>query len=198
MVPKQYHILLSAIILTSVAAASTKLCMAQARPTGSSRLWAEIGTELSVQSQECAGCIRSGNTAGPTIAATLGITLPSGFGVALSGKKFQEFNTEHSQNSKFVLVYGQYTNPKLPMLTLNVGVGRASHDGDPTDSYRNTGSGGVAGIGAALRLPASKRFVFTVKTDVIKSLGGSTNFQPTTFNFGLGINAASPAAWVRQ
>lgn len=60
------------------------------------------------------------------------------------------------------------------------------------------GSGGVAGIGAALRLPASKRFAFTAKTDVIKSLGGSTNFHPTTFSFGFGINAASPAAWERQ
>ena len=187
----QPYVRLGAIILMSLISASNNVCSSQARPSGFGRLWTEVGAEVSVQSQDCTGCTRNGKAVGPTLAAALGFTLPSGFGLALSGKTFQEFHTEHSQNSKFLLLQGQYTIPKAQVLTLNLGVGRAWHDGDPTDSHMNAGRSNAVGFGSAVRLPASSRAALTVKADVINSVGGTTSFRPTTFNFGLGFSLST-------
>ena len=164
---------------------------AQARPAGASRVWAELGIEANVQTQNCGSCVRHGNSAGPAFSWAVGSTLPSGFGIAIAGRNFQEFSFEHAQHSRFVLLLGQYAPSAFRNLTVNVGAGQAKHDSDPGDTYRNYFNGAVVSGGVALRMPARSRPAFTVNANILKRVGGATDFRPTTFSFGIGFNLST-------
>lgn len=164
---------------------------AQTRPAGPLRVWADVGVEANVQTQGCRSCLRNGNAAGPAISWALGTSLPAHFGIAIAGRNFQEFNFEHTQHSRYLLVLGQYAPSLRENLTLNIGAGRAKHDADHGDAYRNSANGAVVSGGAALRFPASGRAAFTVNGNILKSVGRFSGFRPTTFTLGIGFNLSA-------
>lgn len=163
---------------------------AQARPHGAGRVWFEIGAELNAQSHNCTTCDRTGNTAGPAVTGGLGVALPASWGIGLVVRKYQEFNYEHAQGSSYVLAVGQYSIPKSPRVTVNLGAGYARHNGD-FHTHDNSGSGAAVSLGTALRLPASGKVAFAINASVVKTIGGESDFKPTTFAFGLGLNFAT-------
>ncbi|MEP6765215.1 MAG: hypothetical protein ABJB66_12930 [Gemmatimonadaceae bacterium] len=118
----------------------------------------------------------------------VGATLPAGFGIAVAGRTFQEFNTEHTQHSQYFLLLGQYAAPTFPRITFNLGAGHAKHNGDHADSDSNFGSGPVISGGATVRLPAGRRAALTLSANLLKDVGGSSNFRPTTKTLGIGFN----------
>ena len=164
---------------------------AQARPAGAGRVWTEIAAEMNVQSQQCSTCTRNGNAAGPALSAMVGATLQAGFGLALSGRTFQEFSTEHSQESKYLLVIGQYAPPSISVVSFNLGAGRSWHNGGPTDQHMNEGRSAVISGGVGLRLPPARRAAFTLSANIFKSVGGTAEFRPTTFAFGIGFGLST-------
>lgn len=174
---------------------SAELC-AQSRPQGNAgRVWLELGAEANRQSYRCNRCDEGGSTrasaAGPAIVGAIGVTLPLNFGVAITGRRFQQFNFEHSQHSRFLFVVGQYAIPMLPMLTINAGVGQARHDGDRTDSQSYRGKATASLFGFALRVPAAKRVAFTVNASLLGDVGDRDGPRSKTATFGVGLSLAA-------
>jgi hypothetical protein len=78
-----------------------------------------------------------------------------------------------------------------PSVTFIVGAGHARHDGDPL-MQDNHGSGAAISLGSAIRLPASGKLALAINANVLKTISGESEFKPTTFAFGLGLNFALP------
>jgi hypothetical protein len=153
-------------------------------------VWFEIGAELNAQSHNCASCVRTANTAGPALVGGLGVALPASFGFGVVARRYREFNYEHAESSSYVLVIGQYSIPKSKSVTINVGAGHARHDGDP-HTQDNRGSGAAVSLGTSLRVPANGKLALAINASMLKTVGGNSDFKPTTFAFGMGLNLAT-------
>jgi hypothetical protein len=181
------------LVAAALLAAIPSGARGQARPTGANRIWGELGLGAARQALRCRDCVRIDPIGGPVATAAIGLTLPRGFGVALVGREFDEFDLEFSQGSRYVVGLGQYTPPRVALLTLSAGAGWGHHHGEPSEIAIND-RGAVVAAGVALRLPARSRFALSVTADVIQSIGGATMARPRLISGGLALSMASARA----
>lgn len=146
---------------------------AQDRPDGvAGRPWLSAGLGAGRQELNCLGCARSGAIGGVALTAATGLTLPRNTGVALVAHRFSEFSFEYSQQSRYVLVLGQYAPLAVRGLTMNVGFGHGRYWGDRTP-YVHRGSGIVGSVGVAFRAPAGSAAALSVSASYLAAFTGT-------------------------
>ena len=185
------------LVFSVLVATLSPTARAQSRPTGAGRVWAELGIGAARQSLRCSDCVLIDPIGGPVATGAMGLTLARGFGVAVLGREFQEFDFENSQGSRYLIVLGQYTPSRITPLTLSAGAGWGHHHGEPPEYAINDG-GAVISSGLAVRLPARSRVALSITSDVIQSIGGATHARPRLISMGLALSIASARARVEQ
>jgi len=171
---------------------------AQARPDGSGRGWLSVVLEAAAEKQSCE-CPRDAVASGPGGSVAAGVTLPSGFGVAVEGRVFREFNYEYGQKSRYVQGILQYSPALDRRGTLNFGVGRSSHEGVSLPTANN-GSATFVSLGASWRTSATATTSLMLNTSLTQAVAGTrtvsssgdrASYRPRLLVVGLGFSFAS-------
>jgi hypothetical protein len=161
---------------------------AQDRPSGSAgRLWMSAGVGVGRQQLGCPECPRTATIGGLAFTAGGGVTLPGNTGVALVAHRFTEISFEHSQQSRYLLILGQYDPsnasivrrvlPGLNGVTINAGLGHGRYWGDDASPYEHRGSGLIGSAGIGLRVPAGSLAALSVSASYLAAFTGTREEQ---------------------
>jgi hypothetical protein len=145
---------------------------AQARPDGpAGRPWLSAGLGGGLQELGCVGCARSGVIGGLALTAAAGVSLPRNTGAALAAYRFSEVSFEHSQQSLYLVVMGQYAPARARRLTIGAGLGHGSYWGD-RNPYVHRGSGAVSAASIAFRAPAGSALALSISASYLAAVTG--------------------------
>jgi hypothetical protein len=164
--------------------------LAQAQPAGDGRTWTEIGLFAAQQINRCIACKGAQAAGGPALTLSLGHTLENGFGVALTGLAFQQFSFETSFRSEYIALLGQYTPPRLPVLTVAAGTGWAKHNSD-TSSGQGGGDGNILAGSLGVRMPATSTLAISLGAYVLQSIAGTPSPYLRLVSVGISVGVAS-------
>jgi hypothetical protein len=193
MTPIRPALWVSTVACVFIFAANTQ---AQAPADGGQRIWFELGLGGSRQDPNCTACAQQSAVGGISATIAAGLTITPRFGIAVLGRKFDEFSFETSHDATYVIGLAQLAPAPQRFIVFNLGIGSGIQHGD-NPPYGDNGRGTVVAGGLALRVPSSSTFGLTLTADLIKSMTGalrtvsgrpSSSYRPVLLTIGLGLN----------
>lgn len=180
---------------------------AQPRPAGAApRVWLGAALGAGREAQRCTACSVPGTIGGAVLTLSGGVTLPRGFGGAVSWHQMaQAVSSNASQRSRYIVGRVQYSPADAPELTVSAGLGGGRHWGSDSP-YGNVGSTTVAALGGAVRVPRAHALGLTLSVDYLHTLRGQRDagrgtasfpagaYRPRLLTVGLGFNVAAAVA----